>query len=217
MKEFAFWGILFLGAVLTRVPVVGKFVRIANTLMHEGGHALVALLTGGGVVKMDLFSDTSGQAVTQSRFWIGKFLIALAGYTFASFFAFCSLFFIRYGNYYLVVYCLLFFAIVSLILWVRNKYGVFWILLFGALCLTVFYFGNYEVKYYFSVLLSGVLLSESLVSSIVILRVSFSEPDHSGDAANLSNFAFLPAFVWGLLFFAQALFWIGQAAMLYIN
>ena len=167
--------------------------------------------------KIDLFSNTSGAAVTTSPYWLSKFLVALAGYVFSSFFAFASLFFIRYGNYYLVIYSLLFLCFLSLIFWVRNKYGIFWIVLFVLLSLIFLKYGTYDINYYFAVFICGVLLLESVYTSMIVMYLSFTDHYNSGDAYHLSEFAVLPAFVWHFDFMHQFLpikiFWTRQESI----
>ena len=71
--------------ILPRIPVVGKFFNIINTALHELGHALMALLTGGEVRKIELFNDTSGTTTTVSKNKFASVLVSLAGYPFAAF------------------------------------------------------------------------------------------------------------------------------------
>ncbi|WP_373889935.1 M50 family metallopeptidase [Neobacillus cucumis] len=52
MKFFLFL-FLVIAYLLIQVPVVGNYVRIINTLIHETGHAFIALL-GGKVENLNL-------------------------------------------------------------------------------------------------------------------------------------------------------------------
>jgi hypothetical protein len=58
-------------------------IRLFVTFIHEGGHALMTVLTGGGVVKIEVLQNTSG--VTLSRGG-NPFLIFMAGYLGATLF-----------------------------------------------------------------------------------------------------------------------------------
>ena len=61
MNDLHFFGIhifyylLVVAFLLPKVPVVGKFFNIINTLIHELGHALMALLFEGKVVRIEIF------------------------------------------------------------------------------------------------------------------------------------------------------------------
>src|SRR5690349_9566694 len=72
-------GLVALAVVLTRVP--WRIGRNAITIAHEGGHALVALLTGRRLQGIRLHSDTSGLTVSAGRpTGPGMVCTLLAGY-----------------------------------------------------------------------------------------------------------------------------------------
>ena len=39
------------------IPVVGRYIRVLETMTHESGHVLMALLSGAKINKINLFSD----------------------------------------------------------------------------------------------------------------------------------------------------------------
>ena len=121
-----------LSIILTRLPIVGKYFAIVNTLIHEVGHQLASIITFGEAHKIKLFANTEGVAYSSHRFWIGKVLTALAGYVFSSFMAAIFFVFIYKGKFDLVIYILVAILVISLIFWVRNWYGFFWTLTFSA-------------------------------------------------------------------------------------
>jgi hypothetical protein len=66
------------GVMVTRIWRVG---RLAVTAVHEGGHALVALLAGHTVTAVHLRSDSSGTTFHQGRpRWSSLVVTATAGY-----------------------------------------------------------------------------------------------------------------------------------------
>lgn len=75
---------LVLAFILTKLPYAGKYFAVANTLIHEVGHQLASLGTFGKAHHIQLFSNTEGLALSSHRFWLGRFITALAGYVFAS-------------------------------------------------------------------------------------------------------------------------------------
>ena len=137
-------GILFILAfILLQIPILGKYLSVINTLVHEIGHALTAIFTGGRVQKIELFSNTEGTAWTQSKHWLGRFLTSFSGYPFASFTSFFFMYLIlldtkfhyqvqRFNisfsitNLDIILYVLIVFLFISLIFWIRNWYGFFW-------------------------------------------------------------------------------------------
>lgn len=192
--------------IVSRIPVIGKFFRSTNTLIHESGHAIITLLTSGNVVSIDLNSNTSGSATTQSKYWLFKIAIALAGYFFSSATAFLLFYLISKAKYTWVFYIFCAFAIVNLLFWVRNAYGIFWLLLFSGILALVYYYRIPEYMFATSVFFSGIVLFESIFSAATVCWISMNEPSNAGDASLLKEFTFIPAPIWGMLFLAQALY-----------
>ena len=203
-------------AISSRLPIIGKFFRSANTLIHESGHAFMSLLTSGNVVSIDLNSDTSGAAVTQSRFWLCRVLIALAGYVFSSSTAFLLFYLISQSKYEWVIYVFSAFALINLLFWVRNAYGIIWLLLFASMLGVIFYYKNPDLMAVTAVFFSAVVLFESVWSAAVVCWISMHEPQNAGDASNLKTFTFIPAPLWGLFFLAQAIYFAYQSLLLFV-
>ncbi|HBI03760.1 MAG TPA: hypothetical protein DDY49_07000, partial [Paenibacillaceae bacterium] len=63
---------LLLAYLVTLVPVVGKYFSVLNTLFHEVGHGICALLFKGKIRSISLFANTEGEIVTSSPFWLGR-------------------------------------------------------------------------------------------------------------------------------------------------
>src|SRR5699024_12650500 len=121
------WVYLGVGLILTRVPYVGKYFRIFNTLVHEIGHFLMSLIVGARVYKVSLNADTSGEAVTESRGRIRNILIAFAGYPFGSGVGLLSVWVLEKGCYEYFLYGVTSIAVASMVLWVRDKVGIEWV------------------------------------------------------------------------------------------
>ena len=72
--------VLALGAVVPHTA--WRLARNAITIAHEGGHGLIALLTGRRLDGIRLHSDTSGLTVSRGKpTGLGMVLTAAAGYT----------------------------------------------------------------------------------------------------------------------------------------
>ena len=198
---------LVLALILTRLPIVGKYFAILNTMIHESGHSLMALITGGEVRRISLFPNTSGFAVTGHSSWFGQVLTSMAGYVFASFFAFLFFWLISRGHYNWMVYILMGFLLVNLVFWVRNIYGLFWIVTFGAGFIWLLRSGHEHVVQYVLLFFASLILVESVMSAFEIMWISFVSPGQAGDAANLARATkFIPAPLWGIAFFLQSLY-----------
>lgn len=200
--------------LLPRVPVVGKFFNIINTAIHEFGHALIALCMDGKVRKIELMHDTSGSTLTQCKSQFGNILIALAGYPFAAATGFFCNYLNSVGYQKGVVIGLSLLFIIMLVLWVRNWYGLIWIVLFSALNGWLIYTNNAHYIELAALFYSVVIIIESVSSSVILLILSIKDSSSAGDATNLAKFTHIPAFFWALLFLAFSGFMLYKSYLL---
>lgn len=194
-----------LAFLFSRIPYAGILLRTLNTLFHELGHAIAALFTSGKVLRIDLFTDTSGATITQSSNKREQILIALSGYFFASFIFVLFLLLIRFKLEAILNILIIATFILSLFFFVKNTFGIIWLIAMLGLYFVLYYLVpqySWMAVYGFT----GVLWWESVYSSLVILLLSFRDSNAAGDASNLAKLTHLPSAFWGLIFLAQALF-----------
>ncbi|MGG3468916.1 M50 family metallopeptidase [Neobacillus pocheonensis] len=200
-----FFFFLVFAFLLIHVPIVGNYVKIINTLIHESGHALIALL-GGNVERISLFMNSEGATYSHQSTWVGSFFTSLAGYTFASFMAFLSFLLIGKKKQILLIDILLGFIFLNLLFWVRNPYGIFWLCSFAVGFLILLIKGGQGLRDHILLLIATVLLVDSVQSAYEILTISLVQPLAAGDAANLAQLThIIPAPIWGIFFFIQSL------------
>ncbi len=195
---------LITALALNYIPVVGKFLKCFNTLIHESAHATCSLFFAGEVLSIDLFHTGAGLATTKAGNWLTKFFVSLAGYVGSSVFAVVCAYLVlhQHANYILFVFFSL--ALINLIFWVRNLYGVIWLSIVALLIGFLFYKGTIEYQNYVAILIAAVVFVDAWVSALVILIISMKDAKQAGDAKNLQQLTYLPTFIWGLFFFAQA-------------
>lgn len=198
--EQLFYLLLLLSLVLTRIPYVGKFFRVVNTMLHEFGHASMALLLKGEVVRINLFSDTSGNTMTKVNGKFSAFLVSLSGYPFSAIIAFFIFYLINNNFTILAIIIFMSFGLISLILFVRNSYGIIWLLSFLIISGIILQQNSLKILYFWSVFNGSLLLIDSLVSSLVLLKISIQNPSGAGDAFNLKKITHFPAWFWALFF-----------------
>lgn len=201
----SFYIILALALSLSRIPKVGRIFFVINTLVHEASHALMAILSSGKALRIQLFQDTSGTALTQSSSRFSAILISLAGYIGASAFGILAYELISRGKPEYLIYTLMGICLLCLIFFIRNSYGIFWGIGFLLVNFLLFYFDFNILIKIASLFYAGIIFSESFISATRIMLISFKKPASAGDAANLRKNALLPAFFWGILFFLFAL------------
>lgn len=209
-----FYYLLVLAFVLPRVPVVGKFFNIINTLIHELGHALLSLILQGQVINIQIFNDTSGVTLTKTSSTFVAIMVSLAGYPFSALAGYACAHLLSVGYEMWIVAGLSIIFLFMLILWIRNIYGIIWTLVFvGVNALLIYYWKNavyIQIAAWFYTLM---ILIESVWSALVLVALSFRNSDQAGDATNLRNFTRIPAVVWALLFAAFAV-WMGWHSLL---
>ena len=199
-QSVIFYILLFVSIVITQLPWIGVFFRGLNTLIHESGHAILALLLNGNVLKINLSGDTSGSAITTTNNKFKSFLVSFSGYPFSSLVSLVLFYFIKQNAYQYVIYPLLIIAIVNLMLFVRNLYGIFWLSVFIILSFLVIYFDKTFIWLGFSLLCAFVILSESFISTLRLIYITLKSPKDAGDSGNLAKITKIPALIWSFLF-----------------
>lgn len=189
-----------------RIPKLGQYLRVLNTLIHESSHALIALVTNGTVYKIRLKPDTSGEAITAHSSFISKFLVALAGYPLTALAALGIYWCVSNNNFRLlfILFCVI--AILNLLLWVRNSFGIIWLIVFILGNITLLYFQNPLANKICAYIFAAIIFLENIFSSLNLLVIAWQKPQSAGDAANLAKLTKIPSIIWALLFVTFNLF-----------
>jgi hypothetical protein len=200
--------------LIYRLPYINKGLRVFHTLIHETGHSIAAFLTSGSTLRIELNHDLSGITITKSKNAFQQCIISLFGYPFASFFAFMSYYAVLNGYEKFVLWSLLLIIFFQLLINVRNSFGIFWSIISIAL---VFWITWWQTPYHFisSVIITNIILSESIIMAGIVFYQSIAKPSSAGDATNLYNITKLPQFFWGLLFFLQSLYFLWLVIQIY--
>lgn len=191
--------------VALHIPYVGQFLRAFNTMIHESGHAIMTLITSGKVESISLFANTEGVTESYLSSWFASVLVSFSGYIFSSLvlLTFALLWKRQYHKTILLIFGLL--AVVNLVLWVRNLYGIMWLVLFISSIVLLFKTKQKTILPYVTLGLLIILCTDAFRASFDILYLSYQDGTQAGDATNLANKTFIPAIVWGSFFFIQNL------------
>jgi hypothetical protein len=201
-----FYILLITALLLTRIPVLGKYFRSVNTLVHEAGHAFATLILSGEVIAVNLFADTSGTTMTKAKGKFPQALIALAGYPVSALTGWLCLYLLYKGHNLYVLFILTSIALIIMILSLRNAYGLFWAGTFVLLNLLLIYFNNRPLIQVFATFYSVIIFTDAVISSLVLLVLSIKQPKKAGDASNLQKITKIPAAVWAILLLVFTLF-----------
>jgi hypothetical protein len=191
-------GLIVVGAALLVVilPATWRVSRNVITIVHEAGHALVAVLVGRRLRGIRLHSDTSGLTVSRGKpDGPGMVCTALAGYPAPAVLglAFAALMAGGLIRALLVVSAAL---LVGVLIMIRNWYGVLSLLLSGAALAAVAFLASEHVQEVFAHVITWFLLLGGLrpIGELQRLRHRGYAP-HS-DADQLGHLTGTPGFFW---------------------
>ncbi|NMO97154.1 M50 family metallopeptidase [Paenibacillus lemnae] len=198
-------------AILTRLIPFSSWFRIMDTMIHELGHALATLLLSGRVLSIQLNPDHSG--VTYSLVAPGwrSLIVSLAGYIPASLFSVLMFYGYARRKQAQGLIAIAVTALLMILLFVRNGYGIWWLSIFIVITL-VFYLLGGRIRNAYYLVLAFLCLEESVMGPVTLLVYGITRPARAGDAANLASQTPLPAAVWALVFLAFAL-WCAKLAL----
>jgi hypothetical protein len=170
--------------------------RQVVTIAHEGAHGLIAALAGRKLAGIRLHSDTSGVTVSRGRpTGFGMVAVLLAGYPGPAIFGLAAAFVLSRGYAVALLWGLLL-ALVILLLQIRNLYGLWSVLVFGAVVFGVTWWGSTAVQSAFAHLLTWFLL---LAAPRAVLELQYSRRGGGGrssDADQLRRLTGIPALMW---------------------
>jgi len=195
-----FYLFIVLVFIAMRIPYIGVVLRLFNTLIHESSHAIVAILTSGKILKIELNSNTSGSALTVSKNKISMFFIALAGYPMAAGFGYLFFYCIQQGWEYNVLIGVLALTSFVFLAYVRNSFGVIWSIFLIGILGYVLWLDLMILNRYFVFVFSVILSLEAVYSSLALMLIAVEKPEDAGDARILHGITLLPTLLWALLF-----------------
>ncbi len=198
-QKYHFFILLFAAVVFKQLPLVSIPFNWLESYFHEISHGIAAIITGGNVVRIQLFANGAGLCTTQGG--IG-FVISFAGYAGATLWG--------WGIYKLAsahqrvaqgFSVLIFVLLVSSI--------VFW----GRDLLTWFILAILAVIFLLTIKLQKTHYLQRLMQffGLLILLNSLSSPSylldgrHLGDGAALASMTFIPEVIWVVIWFSIAL------------
>ncbi|WP_019533321.1 M50 family metallopeptidase [Paenibacillus ginsengihumi] len=209
--------LLFVSAFLTHLIPGSGFFRTLDTMIHEFGHAAVTLALSGKVMYIELYSNHSGVTYSQVTKPWSLIPIALSGYIGASLFAVFMFHARARGKQRLGLQMMTLLALLSLVLFVRNEYGVIWLVGFILLNLIMLALVPRWLRDMYYLLLAFLTLEESVFGPISLLMYAWQDPTQAGDATNLSLVTPMPAVGWALVFVLFSLWCAKQAIQSFLS
>ncbi|MGP4114461.1 M50 family metallopeptidase [Streptomyces sp. 4N509B] len=199
------WLVLVTAAVALLVVAqrtVWLLARNTITIAHEGGHGLVALLTGRTLSGIRLHSDTSGLTVSRGKpTGLGMVLTSAAGYTAPSLLGLGGAALLASGR----ITALLWGAVallLAMLVMIRNAYGVLTVVLTGATFLLVSWLTEPEVQAAFAYGVVWFLLLGGVRPVIELQAKRRRGAARDSDADQLARLTRVPGLVWVFFFLA---------------
>ncbi|MFI9647306.1 M50 family metallopeptidase [Streptomyces sp. NPDC052040] len=182
-----------------------RVARNAITIAHEGGHGLVALLTGRTLTGIRLHSDTSGLTVSRGKpYGLGMILTAAAGYTAPPLLGLGGAALLAAGHITLLLWLATALLLVMLVM-IRNAYGVLTVVVTGGTFLLVSWLAGPQVQAAFAYAVVWFLLVGGVRPGFELQAKRSRSGAGDSDADQLSRLTHVPAGLWLFLFHVVSL------------
>ena len=205
--------------------------RIFVTFIHEGGHAIAALLTGNSVQSLSIATNASGETYTSQGGTISQMLVASAGYLGSMAFGALLLVLIRKAiaaRIVLIGSAALVFALTLIYGLIKpGMSGVvssalpFTILAGTLLSVGLVVIAKYSsarvATFFVSLLAVQCILNALLDLKTVFFLSSPFAPTVPTDAVNMATATGIPAIVWAVVWIGIAVAILGVAMRLYVS
>ena len=185
-----------MAAAVVAVPGAWRLARHLLTIVHEGGHAAAALLSGRRLSGIRLHADTSGLSVSHGRSrGPGMVATAFAGYPAPAFVGLGAAVLVSLERDLLALWAGLF-LLTLVLLQIRNFYGLYVVLVAAVLAVAVTWWGSPVVHGMAAWGLTSFLLLGA-PRAVVELQISRRRSrGRTSDADLLAGLTPLPAIVW---------------------
>jgi len=180
------------------------WIRLAVTVVHEAGHALVAVLVGRRLAGIKVHSDTSGVTVSRGRpRGPGMVVMLMAGYLAPAVLGLLAALLFVHGHA-LALLWLLIAVLLGVLVWVRNGYGLLTVLALGAGLAAVTKYAGAHGQAVLACLVAWVLLLAAPRPLVDLLRRSKASRRGS-DPDQLARLTRIPTVLWILLLLVASL------------
>ena len=207
------------GLALLAVAVDGvwRWSRNVVTIVHEAGHAIVALATGRRLTGIRLHSDTSGLTLSVGRpSGPGMVLTTAAGYLSPSFVGLVGAAVLTLEQVTVMLWVATA-VLLGMLVMVRNAYGILTLLVTGAVVVAVSLYANADTQAAFGHAATWFLLFGGVRPVHELWRERRRLRTRSTDADQLARLTGVPGGVWVGLFAALTLAGLTAGAWLLIS
>lgn len=182
--------------VLVTFQPTWVILRGVITIVHEGAHALIALVMGRKLNSIRLHSDTSGLTVSRGKpRGFGMILTAFAGYVGPTALGLVAAWVVSLG--YTLAWVWAFVVILILMLFkIRNLFGAWSLVATGVVVGGLAWFGPEQVRVYLAYGLVALFLIGAPRPVFELMRQRRRGQARTSDADALARITWLPAWAW---------------------
>lgn len=217
-------GSIFITVLLFYIPygdVIGRPLLLFSTFAHEMGHGIAAELVGGDFANFKMWADGSGvamsaipsgrmnQAITAFGGLVGPSLLAMILFAVGTK--------PRWSRAALMTFGAL--CALSVVLVVRNTFGIIFVSGFAALFLAIGYFASLRTAH-FTLVFVAVQLALSVFSRSDYLftdSATTAQGTFPSDVGQISNALLLPYWFWGALIAVISVAILAFGSWLYVR
>jgi hypothetical protein len=204
--------------------------RIFVTFIHEGGHAIAALVTGNSVASLSVATNASGETYTTQGGLISQVLISSSGYLGSMAFGALLLILIRktvaarivlLGSAALIFVLTMVFGfikpVIGLVSWSGIPFTLFAGIAISVGLVLIARFASARVATFFVSFLAVQCVLNALfdLKTVFFLASPFA-PSVPTDAVNMANATGIPAILWAAIWIGVALGILWMAMRLYV-
>jgi Peptidase M50B-like len=207
----ALWYIPFLS-------VLSYPFNIFVTFIHEGGHALAALLTGNSVASLSVATDGSGLTYTTSGGILSQTIVSSAGYLGAMAYGALLLFMIRraVAARYVLIGSAAFILALTLVFGLGSLFTIVAGIGISAGLVAIAVYASPRVATFFVSFLAVQSVLNALLDLKTLFFYSFVPGSHS-DAGNMARATGIPALFWSVMWIGLAFVILSLAMRAYAN
>jgi hypothetical protein len=185
---------------LVIVPQAWHATRHLVTLVHEGGHAVIAVLTGRRLNGIRLHTDTSGLTVSSGRpRGPGMIATAAAGYLAPSALGLGSVALVEHGHTDWSLYAGLA-TLAMMLVYIRNWFGLLVVALSGAAVGVLIWRAPAHIQDFAALTFAWFLLISAPRTVLDLWSHRRRVRTRTTDADVLARLTHLPATVWNIIF-----------------
>lgn len=199
------WLTALLALAAVAVRPIWRIARHLVTIVHEGGHAIAAVLTGRRLRGIRLHSDSSGVTLSRGRpRGAGMFLTLIAGYLAPGLFGLLAAV-LLWQRHALAVLWVALLLLSLMLLQIRNFHGLYSMLIAGLAVFAASWWGSDQLQSLVAYGFTWFLLVAGPVGVVDLQRARRSGRGRGSDADQLAELTRLPGLFWVTFFLVASL------------